>query len=39
MAYPKQEAREMVRRASPDIRADNTLEEGVRIVLRQVKGE
>ena len=39
MAYATQEAWEMVRRASPDLRADHTLEEGVRIVLRHAKGE
>jgi hypothetical protein len=39
MAYTTQEAREMVRRASADLRADHTLEEGVRIVLRHAKGE
>jgi len=39
MAYPTREAWEMVRRASPDLRADHTLEEGVRIVLRHAKGE
>lgn len=39
MAYTTQEAREMVRHASADLRADHTLEEGVRIVLRHAKGE
>lgn len=40
MAYKRGEAWEMVRRASPDLKADYTLEEGLRIVLRHaVKGE
>lgn len=40
MAYATQEAWEMVRRASPDLRAEHTLEEGLRRVLQHAaKGE
>ena len=34
MAYPRAEAREMIRRAAPSLRADHTLEEAIRMVLQ-----
>lgn len=40
MAYSVTEAKEMINRAAPHLRADHTLEEAARIVLQQAgKGE
>ena len=38
MAYQPAEAKEMVRRAAPRLRADMTLEEAIRITLQMGKG-